>query len=212
MVSKITVCNESLTCWLNATVDKTGRQSAATKPEDLPVAVNNIHAFGGKAEKRMPRTSLSLSIFSIAVTKKFKPMRKFFAVTALFISSQLTAQTDSSRTLNPVVVTASKFPQKQSSTGKVVSVITKEQIEKSSGRTIAQLLNEQAGLTINGALNVLGSNQTVSMRGSSAGRTLILLDGIPVNDPTLINNEFDLNLISLNNVERIEVCRGAQSN
>ncbi|RYZ30303.1 MAG: TonB-dependent receptor [Chitinophagaceae bacterium] len=138
-------------------------------------------------------------------------MRKFFVVTALFISSQLTAQTDSSRTLNPIVVTASKFPQKQSSTGKVVSVITKEQIEKGSGRTIAQLLNEQAGLSINGALNVLGSNQTVSMRGSSAGRTLILLDGIPVNDPTLINNEFDLNLISLNNVERIEVCRGAQS-
>ena len=138
-------------------------------------------------------------------------MRKFFVVTALFISSQLTAQTDSSRTLNPVVITANKIPQKQSSTGKVVSVITKEQIEKSSGRTVAQLLNEQAGLTINGALNVQGSNQTVYMRGASSGRTLILLDGIPVNDPTLINNEFDLNLISLNNVERIEVCRGAQS-
>src|SRR5205085_315678 len=91
------------------------------------------------------------------------------------------------------------------------TVITKEQIEKSSGRTIAQLLNEQAGLTINGALNVLGNNQTVYMRGASSGRTLILLDGIPVNDPTLINNEFDLNLISMNNVEKIEVCRGAQS-
>ena len=41
---------------------KTGRQSVATKPEDLPVAVNNIHAFGGKAEKRMPR-KLSISIY-----------------------------------------------------------------------------------------------------------------------------------------------------
>lgn len=138
-------------------------------------------------------------------------MRKFFAVTALFVSSQLQAQTDSTKPLDPVVITANKIPQKQSSTGKVISVISKDQIEKSSGRTIAQLLNEQAGLTINGALNTLGSNQTVYMRGASSGRTLILLDGIPVNDPTLINNEFDLNLISMNNVERIEVCRGAQS-
>jgi vitamin B12 transporter len=138
-------------------------------------------------------------------------MRKIFGLTACFFCSQLFAQTDSSKTLNPVIITANKLPQKQSATGKVVSVITKEQIEKSSGRTIAQLLNEQAGLTINGALNTPGSNQTVYMRGASSGRTLILLDGIPVNDPTLINNEFDLNLISLNNVERIEICRGAQS-
>lgn len=138
-------------------------------------------------------------------------MKKIFGLTAILISSQLLAQTDSSQTLNPVVITAGKLPQKQSATGKVVSVISKEQIEKSSGRTVAQLLNEQAGLTINGALNTAGSNQTVYMRGASSGRTLILLDGIPVNDPTLINNEFDLNLVSLNNVERIEICRGAQS-
>lgn len=143
-------------------------------------------------------------------------MKKIFGLTAIFFSSQLHAQqvqqqTDSAKSLNPVIVTAGKFPQKQSSTGKVVSVISKEQIEKSSGRTVAQLLNEQAGITINGALNTLGSNQTIYMRGASSGRTLVLLDGIPVNDPALINNEFDLNLISLNNVERIEICRGAQS-
>lgn len=138
-------------------------------------------------------------------------MRKIFGLTAIFFSSQLLAQTDSSKSLNPVIITANKLPQKQTATGKVVSVITKEQLEKSSGRTVAQLLNEQAGITINGALNTLGSNQTVYMRGASSGRTLVLLDGIPVNDPSLINNEFDLNLISLNNVERIEICRGAQS-
>lgn len=138
-------------------------------------------------------------------------MKKIFGLTAFFISSQLLAQTDTAETLNPVVVTASKLPQKQSITGKVVTVISKEQIEKSSGRTVAQVLNEQAGLAINGALNTLGSNQTVYMRGAPSGRTLILLDGVPVNDPSLISNEFDLNLISLNDVERIEICRGAQS-
>lgn len=113
--------------------------------------------------------------------------------------------------LDEVVVTANKFPQKQSSTGKVITVITKEQIDKSAGRTVAQLLNEQAGITINGALSNLGTNPTVYMRGAQAGRTLILMDGIPVSDPSFIQNDFDLNLLSLNNIERIEIARGAQS-
>lgn len=146
-------------------------------------------------------------------------MRKNAIIVAAIIGSNLAqAQTtpqagiqDTAKSLNEVVVTANKFPQKQNTTGKVITVITKEQIERSSGRTVGQLLNEQAGLTINGALNNLGSNQTVFMRGAAAGRTLILVDGIPVYDPSLINSEFDLNLLALNSVERIEISRGAQS-
>lgn len=113
--------------------------------------------------------------------------------------------------LDEVIVTANKVSQKQSTTGKVVSVISREQIEKSTGRTVGQLLNEQAGITVNGALNNLGTNQSIYMRGAASGRTLILVDGIPVYDPSLVNSEFDINLLSLNDVERIEICRGAQS-
>ena len=143
--------------------------------------------------------------------------KKIFIAAAVIISSTAHAQKspdiseDSSKVLNEVVVTATKFPVKQSQTGKVVTVISKEQIEKSSGKTVAQILNEQAGITINGAYNAPGSVQTIFVRGASSGRTLILLDGIPVNDPSMINNEFDLNLFSINDVERIEICKGAQS-
>ena len=41
--------------------------------------------------------------------------------------------------------------------------------------------------------------------------TPILVDGVPVNDPSDVNNNFDLNFIALDNIERIEICRGAQS-
>src|SRR5436190_2991516 len=136
--------------------------------------------------------------------------RKIFVVAAVIISSQLNAQKDTT-VLDEAVVTANKFEQKQSQTGKVITVINKEQLEKSNGKTVAQLLNEQAGITIAGAYMSAGSVQTVFMRGASSGRTLILIDGIPVNDPSMINNEFDLNLISINDVERIEICKGAQS-
>ena len=127
------------------------------------------------------------------------------------ICAALHAQDSAYNQLNDVVVTANRYEQKQNTTGKVITVINKEMIEKSAGRTVAQLLNEQAGIVVNGALNNLGSVQPVYMRGASSGRALILLDGVPVNDPSMINNEFDLSLFSLNDVERIEICRGAQS-
>lgn len=136
--------------------------------------------------------------------------KRFFVVAALCIGNQLLAQKDTT-SLDEVVITANKFEQKQSQTGKVIAVIGKEQLERNAGKTLAQLLNEQTSLTINGAYNAPGSVQTVFMRGASSGRTLILIDGIPVNDPSMINNEFDLNLISIADVERIEICKGAQS-
>jgi vitamin B12 transporter len=138
--------------------------------------------------------------------------KKLTLLLTLFASSYLQAQKDSTtQVLEEVTVTANKQLQKQASTGKVITVIGKEQLEKQAGRTVAQVLNETAGITIAGAFNNAGTNQSVFMRGAASGRTLILLDGIPVNDPSQINNEFDLNLFSINDVERIEVCRGAQS-
>lgn len=121
--------------------------------------------------------------------------------------------TDSTKTtvLDEVTVTANKIQQKQSQTGKVVTIINKAQIEKSQGKTLGQLLNEQAGLSINGALNNLGTNQGVYMRGANIGRTLILVDGVPAYDPSFINGETDLNFFSIANIERIEIARGAQS-
>ena len=117
--------------------------------------------------------------------------KKIFIAAAVIFSAAVQAQ-DSTKNLNEVVVTATKYPVKQSQTGKVVTVIGKEILEKSNGKTVAQVLNEIAGVTVNGAYNAPGSVQTVFLRGASSGRTLILLDGIPVNDPTMINNEFDL--------------------
>lgn len=141
-------------------------------------------------------------------------MSKTLTLLATLLSGSVAfAQKDTVRTsvLDEVIVTANKTEQKQSTTGKVITVISKEQIEKSTGKTVAQILNEQAGIVINGALSNAGSVQTVFMRGAGAGRTLIMMDGIPVNDPSQISNDFDLNFFSLNDVERIEVCKGAQS-
>ncbi|MBK7375487.1 MAG: TonB-dependent receptor [Chitinophagaceae bacterium] len=137
--------------------------------------------------------------------------KKIFIAAAVFFSSNLFAQKDSARHLNEVVVTATKFPIKQSLTGKVVTVITGEQLERNNGKTLAEVLNTQAGIIVNGNTNTLGTNQDVYVRGSAAGKTLILLDGIPVYDASGISGAFDLNFISIDQVERVEILKGSQS-
>ncbi len=136
--------------------------------------------------------------------------------TSLFLSTVLytaaTAQ-DTSRIsqLNEITVTAAKGPQKAGETGKVVTILSHEYLERNSGRSIAGILNQQTGLIINGAENNPGTVPNVYMRGASNGNTLILVDGLPVNDASQINNTFDLNFISPDQVERIEILRGSQS-
>lgn len=133
-------------------------------------------------------------------------------VTAVIISSQMYAQQDSTKqTLDEVVVTATKTPIKQSQTGKVVSVIDQATLQRSAGKSLTEILNYQAGMFVNGANNTLGTNPDTYLRGAASGNTLILIDGIPVNDPSLINNSFDLNSINPAQVERIEILKGAQS-
>jgi len=136
--------------------------------------------------------------------------KQLFVLTALFMSSALCAQQDTSF-LQEVVVTANKYEKKQSQTAKVVSVINREQLRQSGGRSIGELLNQVAGVTVPGANNNMGSNQTISIRGASAGNVLILLDGVPVNDPSVISNYFDINLLSIDQIERIEILKGGQS-
>jgi vitamin B12 transporter len=140
-------------------------------------------------------------------------MKKIFITTIVLALIQFAkAQTDSTgNLLDDVVVTATKSPKKLSETGKVLTVITKEQLQQNSSHSLAEILNQQTGITVAGSTTNAGANQSVFLRGANAGNTLILVDGIPVYDASGITNEFDLNYININQVERIEILKGAQS-
>ena len=141
-------------------------------------------------------------------------MKKIFIVAAIVTSTQLTAQTtdeDSIKSLDKVVITATKYPTKQSNIGKVVSVITHEQIEQSAGKDLAQVLDEQTGLTVSGSFSNPGKDKSIFLRGASSNYTLILMDGIPLNDPSGTGGTFDIRLIPVEQIERIEILKGSQS-
>ena len=118
---------------------------------------------------------------------------------------------DTINNLTEVIVTANKIEQKQNTTGKVVTVINAAALQANAGRSLAQVLTEQTSLYLPGALSNAGTVPSIFMRGASSGRTLILIDGVPVGDPSMISNEFDLNLVPLDQVERVEILKGAQS-
>jgi vitamin B12 transporter len=131
----------------------------------------------------------------------------------LWAPTQTAAQQDSlsSTTLREVIVTATKFPKNVSETGKVLTIIDEEQLSRSAGKDLSQLLNEQVGLVINGANSNPAKDKSVFLRGAAGKYTLILVDGVPVNDPSGIDGAFDLRLLSIDQVERIEILKGSQS-
>ncbi len=147
-----------------------------------------------------------------------KKERKVWAITSIVLwllaPNQIYAQQDSLKVhqLDEVVVTATKFPKNQSETGKVLTIIDEDILKHSAGKDIAQLLNEQVGMAVSGSNSNTGKDKSVYLRGAKNEYTLILLDGVPLNDPSGISGgAYDLRLISLDQVERIEILKGSQS-
>ncbi|MEX0844107.1 MAG: TonB-dependent receptor [Balneolaceae bacterium] len=113
--------------------------------------------------------------------------------------------------LGEFVVTASKIPTTERETTKPVTIIERQEIERFPGASISELLNQQNGVVINGAYSSPGKDKSVYLRGASTQYTLILIDGFPVTDPSGEGGAFDLRLIPLDNVERIEIVKGSMS-
>lgn len=138
-------------------------------------------------------------------------MKKIFSVAALIISSQLHAQQDSAKLLDNVTLTATKFSVKTTQTAKVVTVITRQDIEHSGSRDLAQVITELGGVFLNGYASNLGKDKNVYVRGAKVEYTLITIDGVPVYDASGVGSYFDPRNISIDNVERIEILKGSQS-
>jgi vitamin B12 transporter len=142
--------------------------------------------------------------------KKYAKFTLGFGLLAVGLSATAYGQ-DTTRTLNTVVVTASRSPKKLSDIGRVVTIISADEINKSQGKSLPQLLNTVAGITFSGANNAPGISTSVFLRGASSGNTLILVDGFPVNNASGIDGSYDLNAFSLDMIDHIEILKGSGS-
>ncbi len=136
------------------------------------------------------------------------------ALFALMTSCAFAQQKDSitSKTdLKEVVISDSKFALPKEKSGKVIAKITQEQLKNSAGLSVATLLNTVSGIEINGNQNGSGKNLGLYIRGGKSNQILILIDGIPVTDASGISLEYDLRLLPVEQVESIEIMKGASS-
>lgn len=113
--------------------------------------------------------------------------------------------------LNEVVISDSKFALEKEKSAKVIVKITAEDLSKKAGQSLATVLSSVAGMEINGNQSSAGKNLGYYIRGGRNRQTLIMIDGIPVTDASGINLEYDLRLIPVEQVESIEIMKGAAS-
>ena len=132
---------------------------------------------------------------------------------ALFLcaQTQIIAQNINEESLDEVVVTDSRFELKRENSGKTVIKITPQEIQNNQGRTISELINTKSGIEINGSRSNAGQNLGVYVRGGRNRQVLVLIDGIQANDPSLISGGYDFRLLDLNQIESIEIIKGASS-
>ena len=113
--------------------------------------------------------------------------------------------------LQEVVISDTKFAQSKEKSGKVITKISAEELQKKSGQSLATILSSVAGVEINGNQSANGKNLGYYIRGGKNQQVLILIDGNPVTDASGIGFEYDLRLLPVDQVESIEIMKGASS-
>ncbi|MFN3483637.1 MAG: TonB-dependent receptor, partial [Rhabdaerophilum calidifontis] len=109
-----------------------------------------------------------------------------------------------------ITIFAERIPTAIQRTGSAVTILKAEDIARANPLSLADALRQVPGLDIT-ETGGPGSSAVIRLRGANAGQTLVLIDGIRINDPASASGEFNASLIAPALIERIEVLRGPQS-
>jgi vitamin B12 transporter len=107
-----------------------------------------------------------------------------------------------------VVISATKTTLPVSQVTSAIEVISGEELERKKIKTVIDALRLAQGVAAFSSGGP-GTSATVRLRGAQSNHTLVILDGTIMNSPT--TGEFDFANITADNIERIEIVRGAQS-
>ncbi len=154
---------------------------------------------------------MSTNVFLRFILQNFSWLLVSFFLSVGFSNSVLALDdldSKSVHTLDPVVVTATKTPVPLSQVTSAVEVITEEDFQRRGLKTVSDALRLSQNLAVFSSGGP-GSNTTVRMRGGTADQTLVILDGAVMNTGTI--GQFNFAGLMTENIEKIEILRGAQS-
>ncbi|MDQ1088276.1 TonB-dependent receptor [Siphonobacter sp. SORGH_AS_1065] len=137
-------------------------------------------------------------------------MKRIVYIVAFLLSAHLYAQ-DSTKTvgLSEVTVTANLQSTDIRKTARNVTVITAQEIEKAPVKTLDGVLQYALNVDVRSRAP-LGVQADVSIRGGNFDQTLILVDGVKMNDPQTGHHSLNLPF-PLEMIEKIEILQGGAS-
>ncbi len=127
------------------------------------------------------------------------------AALACVLPGQALAQQAPPPVAENVVVTATAVAEEEIAVGSATTVITRERIETSGFRTVAEVLRSVPGIDLVRSGSD-GSITSAQLRGANSTQTLVLVDGQRLNSPYFPG--YDFSGLTTENVERIEIVRG----
>jgi outer membrane cobalamin receptor len=126
-------------------------------------------------------------------------------VAATLLNASRAAAQNAGRSLDTVSIVASRTH--LGDAARAVEVISRADIERSTARNIAELLSERMGVDV---YTRSAAQADISLRGSTAEQTLVLVDGVRVSDAQSSHYALDL-AVPLDAVDRVEILRGSAS-
>ncbi|MBL0967405.1 MAG: TonB-dependent receptor [Blastomonas sp.] len=142
-------------------------------------------------------------------------MSKFIRIAAVSAATlaavtPLHAQSASDNESDDIVVSASRIVQKRSETGQSITVVDKAELDRRQTQVLSDVLQALPGISVarNGGP---GGTTSVFIRGGDSSQTLVLVDGVRINDPSSPSGAFDFSSILTGNIGSVEVLRGPNS-
>jgi len=127
---------------------------------------------------------------------------------ALTLLGSPTAGAEEPLRTDPVVVTATRIPERVSGQASDVSVVTREESRILLPVVAGDVLQGLPGVDVQRS-GVAGDRENIKIRGGRSAYTLVQVDGFPVNSPS--TGQFDIGFLPVDLFERVEIVRGAQS-
>ncbi len=109
-----------------------------------------------------------------------------------------------------IVVTASGIEQSKIETGQAITVINRDRLENLQSVTVADAIRTLPSVAV-AQRGSVGGQTSVFIRGGNSSQTLVLLDGVRINDPSSPNGLFDFGALLSGNIEQVELLRGPAS-
>ena len=132
----------------------------------------------------------------------------YLAVRAAVFAVPVAALAASPATQPEVVVTASRVAEPETDSLASVTVITREEIERTQAPDLLELLRLRAGIDVN-RTGGMGQSTGFFLRGTASNQSLVLIDGIRVASSN--SGLFDFAHLPLEQIERVEIVRGPRA-